>query len=68
MKKTGFTKAVCKGCAYCKNKKCTIAKKFTDELTRCPEGYTHELIREINEDIIRRFNGLPHGNIFAREW
>lgn len=67
-KKTGFTKNICNGCAYCKKKKCTIAKTHIANIEKCPEGYTYELMREINEEINKRLMGLPHGDLFAREW
>lgn len=66
--KTGWDTRVCTGCAYRKHGKCVIAKVKLEYLSDCPENYTHELCREIYTDINKRIRGLPHGNVFSREW
>lgn len=64
----GWDKRVCTGCAYKKRGKCIIAKAKLDYLNDCPENYTHELCKEISTEINRRICGLPHSNVFSREW
>lgn len=67
-KKTGFTSSICEGCIYHKNKRCTIKNMSSSRLLECPEGYTHELMEEISKEIKRRKRGLPHGDVFSRDW
>lgn len=68
VKKTGFDNAICVECVYNVDDRCTKCNSEIGSLYKCPEGYTCELMREIAEDINKRKNKLPHGNVFSREW
>lgn len=66
--KPSFSCRICTDCLYNKARRCTIAHKKIEDLERCPERYTVNLMSELADDYRKRIKGIPHGDVLSREW